>query len=238
MLYFFASRLMSLISYFVFYKLFINSTDLNLLDRSFGWFLIEHIFEEYSMTPGKFFLTSIDFRTLIKNFLIIVRNVLVWSHFWTLLEFILTISVLILLFFVLFYFFEANIIKKRKEVAILSYYVSVIYATILRTFILFNLFDIYFIFKPIFIFVTFFFIVRHLCKAIVGFYYIILSKRNKIDFTVTGIKTIFYIVCVFVISLVLINIVLTTNIIADNLSQEFLVKILLLYTYWYYTYSF
>lgn len=238
MLYFFASRLISLISYFVFYKLFINPADLSLLDRSFGWFLIEHIFEEYSMTPGKFFLTSIDFRTLIKNFLIIVRNVLVWSHFWTLLEFILAISVLILLFFVLFFFFKANTIKKKKEVAILFYYVSVIYVIILRAFILFNLFDIYFIFQPIFIFVAFFVIIRHLRKAIICFYYIILSKRDKIEFTVTGIKTAFYIICVFVISLVFINTVLTVNIIADNVSQEFLVKFLLLYAYCYYTYSF
>ena len=131
MWYLLAGKLMSLITYFVFYKLLITPYDLNLLNRVFGWFLIEHVYEEYHMTAGEFFFINSDFRTLIKNLLIVVRNILTWSHILTLTEFTLTVSILILLMYFLFHFLKINKIKSKKtEIIILIYYTFVTLSTL------------------------------------------------------------------------------------------------------------
>ena len=51
-----------------------NISSLPNFESLVGWFLIEHIFEEYHLTTGKFFLISEDFRTLVKNFIMITRG--------------------------------------------------------------------------------------------------------------------------------------------------------------------
>jgi len=192
MWYLLAGKLMSLITYFVFYKLLITPYDLNLLNRVFGWFLIEHVYEEYHMTAGEFFFINSDFRTLIKNLLIVVRNILTWSHILTLTEFTLTVSILILLMYFLFHFLKINKIKSKKtEIIILIYYTFVIYILLLKTFASFNMFDIYFIFKPILIITFCFSILFFIYKTIFIYYGSILNNKNKVSIFIKLINLVF-----------------------------------------------
>ena len=210
MWYLFAGKLMSLLTYFVFYKLLITPYDLDLLNRVFGWFLIEHVYEEYNVTAGAFFFINSDFRTLIKNLLIVVRNIVVWSHILTLTEFVLTISILVLLMYFLFYFLKINKIKNRKtEIIILIYYTFVIYILLLKTFTSFNMVDISFI----------------------------LPGDNAINFShnfIALIKASFYVLSLVIVTLIFFKSIVFINLINNNFLQEFVIKILLVYTYIYY----
>merc|ERR1712157_233617 len=98
-----AGKIMSLVCYFVLVKLFINLNELHVIDKSIGWFLFEHIYEEYGVSAGKFFLINEDFRSLIKNFLLLARNIILFSFFKTLLEFFFIFLLLALYFFLFFY---------------------------------------------------------------------------------------------------------------------------------------
>ena len=76
-----AGKIMSLVCYFVLVKLFINLNELHVIDKSIGWFLFEHVYEEYSVSAGKLFLMNEDFRSLIKNFLLLARNLIFFFVF-------------------------------------------------------------------------------------------------------------------------------------------------------------
>ena len=115
MWYIIAGKIVSLVSYYVFYKVLFEPNTLSVFDQICGWFLIEHIFEDYEKTAGKFFITNSDFRNLIKNFLIIIRNIVFWSHMLTLLEFLLILSTLFLLIFILSYFFKTKQLGVYKK---------------------------------------------------------------------------------------------------------------------------
>lgn len=233
MWYLFAGKFMSLITYFVIYKLLITPCELNLLNRVFGWFLIEHIYEEYNMTAGEFFFVNSDFRTLIKNLLIVVRNILTWSHVLTLTEFILTISILILLTYFLFYFLKTNKLKDKKtEIVILVYYTFVIYILLLKAFASFNMFDIYFIFKPILVIIFCLFVIFSVGKA--GFIYYGSILNNKLNILIKLIKFSFYVLTIFFIILMFFKSLVFVNSLNNNFLQEFVIKILLVYTYIYY----
>lgn len=233
MWYLFAGKLMSLLTYFVFYKLLITPYDLDLLNRVFGWFLIEHVYEEYNVTAGAFFFINSDFRTLIKNLLIVVRNIVVWSHILTLTEFVLTISILVLLMYFLFYFLKINKIKNRKtEIIILIYYIFVIYILLLKTFTSFNMVDISFIFKPILILVFCFYAMFVSCKSIFNYYEN--TSNNKNPNFIALIKASFYLLSLVIVTLIFFKSIVFINLINNNFLQEFVIKILLVYTYIYY----
>jgi len=235
MWYLIAGKLMSVISYFVFYKAVLNPNDLNLLDRLFGWFFFEHVFEEYGTNVSKFFLTNIDFRTLIGNVLIVVRNILTLSHFLTLTEFLLTISVLLLLIYFLFHFLKINRIRgKKNEIGILIYYTFVIYILLIKTFASFDLSDIYFIFKPISILILTFFVPPILFWFWVGRRYAAAHKKENLKIRVYFVKVCFYLLNLLLTSTVIINTLTTLNSLSNNFLQEFLIKIIIVYTYIYY----
>lgn len=238
MWYLIAGKFMSLTLYFIFCKTFICTNELNLLDRVIGWFFVEHLFEEYNIPAGKFFLTNIDFRTLLKNVLIIFRNVFVWSHFVTLTEFILTISILILVIYFLVYFLKSNKINASvREIFILSYYLVVFYLLLLKTFFSFDLFDIYFIFKPItavlFLCSCFFIAIRFY------FFYLILSVLNAMirRCFVIFIKLIFYSLIFLYLNTLFFSFLSITFELNNCLVQEFLIKILIVYAYVYYLFK-
>ena len=86
MWYFISGKSMSLLVFVVLVKSLQNFIDLSLFESSIGWFLMEHVFEEYSLTAGKFFLINGDFRTLIKNFIVIIRNIIILPQIFILLE--------------------------------------------------------------------------------------------------------------------------------------------------------
>lgn len=235
MWYLIAGKFMTLLIYFIFSKasLFIN--DLNLLDRLIGWFFVEHLFEEHNLHSGKFFLTNLNFRVLIKNSFIILRNVFIWSHFITLMEFVVIIPILFLITYFLSYFFKLKRIKFRIiEVFIFVYYCFIIHLLILKTFLSFDLFDIYFIFKPIIIIL---FTISSSSIA-VRFYSLLLflfvSNARVQPFLVIFIKIICYsLIFLFLISLFL-GFLLITFESTYNMIQECFIKLLIVYTYTYY----
>jgi len=235
MWYLIAGKLMSLIIYFIFSKAFVYMNELSILDRLIGWFFVEHLFEEYSILAGKFFLINVDFRTLLKNVLIIFRNVFVWSHLVTLTEFLLTVSILILITYFLVYFLKLKKINADvMNIFILSYYAVIIYLLLLKTFFSFDLFDIFFIFKPItailFFCSCFFIAIRFLL-----FYFIVLRVSTIVYYCyIIFIKTIFYVLIVFCLNILFFTFLSVTLELSNNLIQEFLVKILIVYTYTYY----
>ena len=100
---------MSVLCFFVFFQGVADPLNLDIVNRLFGWFFLEHLFEDYEINAGKFFLINADFRKLIKNFLIVVRNIIIWSHLLTFAEFLLTGSTLFLLVYFLFYFVKTKI---------------------------------------------------------------------------------------------------------------------------------
>ena len=64
MLYLITGKLLSLKSYSLYFSV-CHLEDLETIENLFGWFLLEHVFEEYETTPGKLFIIYEDFRTLI-----------------------------------------------------------------------------------------------------------------------------------------------------------------------------
>lgn len=235
MWYLIAGKLMTLLSYFTFRKasLFIN--ELNLLDRLIGWFFVEHIFEEHNLPPGKFFLINLNFRVLIKNFLIILRNVFIWSHFITLMEFLVIVSILLLITYFLSYFLKLKKIKfKIIEIFIFVYYIFIVYLLLLKTFLSFDLFDIYFIFNPIIVLLF----ITSCSFIVVRFYSLLLllfvSNIRVQSFFVICIKiTYYFLTFLFLISLFL-GFLLITFELNHNLVQECFIKLLIVYTYTYY----
>lgn len=129
MWYLVAGKIMSLITFLIFNKTLSNIDDLIFLDRFIGWFLIEHVYEDYFLTSGKFFIINEDFRTLVKNFVVIIRNFIFLAQVFTPMEFFLINLVLV---FVLVF----NNKKSRKNVVISLVVIS--YFLVLNSFLFFN----------------------------------------------------------------------------------------------------
>ncbi len=234
MWYFFAGKLIALISYSSFNNLLIHFYDLNLLNKIVGWFFIEHVFEEYNKTSGKFFLINKDFRNLLKNLLILNRNILFWSQFLTLTELLLTISLLSLIVYFSIYLICKNKIRgKSKEVLILLYYVFLIYLLLLKSVIFLNWFDVCFMFKSIIIF-------SFICSISIFIYLKIITLYNltlyNLKFKKTQIffiKSFFYLLTIGLLNYSCTELWLTFNLCNNNIMQELFISILLPYTYVY-----
>lgn len=238
MWYLIAGRLMSGVSFFVFYKVTLNPGDLNLLDRLFGWFFFEHVFEEYGTSVGKFFLTNAGFRTLMENVLIVVRNILTLSHFLTLTEFLLTVSILLLLIYFLFHFLKINRVKgKKNEVGIFIYYAFVIHILVIKTSVSFNLSDIYFIFKPISILAFTFLVPLVLLRFWVSHSNISTHLNGCLKNRVYFVKMSLYLLILLLVSIIVVNSLAIVNSLSNNFLQEFLLKIAIVYTYVYYSFQ-
>ena len=224
MWYLISGKLMSFIAYFSFKNLFdLNNNYLNTAVKFFGWFLLEHIEEDYEKTAGKFFITNEDFRRLIKNIFIVVRNVIFWSHLITFLEFILILSILILLIYVLFHFLKVKRIKSiLLDCVLLFYYLNIILFLSLNLYFSFDWFDLCFIFNPIIIILLMLGFIK--LKVLVYFYDYIINNQNKIIF----IKFLLYLILLYIII-----ISFDLNLIKNNFIQESVVKILIIYSYVY-----
>lgn len=225
--YFFAGKLVTFISYFSFYNLIVYDKNLSLLCRMNGWIFIEHIFEEYNKTSGKFFLINKDFRSLITNLLLINRNVLFWSQLLTLIEFLFYIFFLGLLFYCLIYLILKDQKKgKRSNLLILTYYMSIIYIIFLKIIICINLFDIYSIFKYAILFCF--------TYLIIGFiYFKIIIVYNDLLYNLKFVRTYFYYLIFWFLYLSHFKILFMLSMNNNNFIQEFFIQILLPYLYLY-----
>lgn len=97
MFYLISGKILSGIVFVIIFKLFNSYSDLVLTEKIAGWFFIDHIFEEYSFTSGKFFLINEDYRDLIKNLLVLCIFLWFFLQQFVLFEFFL---VFLFLFFV------------------------------------------------------------------------------------------------------------------------------------------
>ena len=118
---------MSFFSFLLILKFFQGYSDLIIFDKIIGWFLIDHILEEYELTSGKFFLINEDYRSLITNLIVISKNYLFLSQLLNPIEFML------LFFLMLIFFFNKN--NKLKYVNVIVLVVCIGYCLIINTLI-------------------------------------------------------------------------------------------------------
>ena len=99
-----AGNLMCIFISTLIYKISIinNLTFLYSNEKIIGWFLIGYIPETYYNLSVKFFLINNEFRQLITNFLLLIKNILSLSYLITFIEFINLILTELFLIFLLF----------------------------------------------------------------------------------------------------------------------------------------
>lgn len=221
MWYFIAGNFVSIVLSNILIKSLFFCDSLTVLESSIGWFLIEHIFEEYSLTTGKFFLISEDFRTVIQNFLMILRNVVFLAQSFNPLEFFI---INLLLICVLTFYKQTHFYNKVKICVLVTY------LFLFKSFLFLNYDLIYILFNASFL-VLF-------CLITILFYIFILYwcltlKKNYITqmLQVFTSKIIAYLLmnsCLGVfISLALILLVK----IQENILHELILRIVLIYSY-------
>lgn len=223
MWYFVAGKVMSLSTVMALFNL-LNNGELTLsLEKLLGWFLIEHIFEEYNFTAGKFFLINEDFRTLIKNLLIIVRNLTFLAQALDPLEFLI---INIILFSILL-IYKNNSLKYAVQSIIFSMYVLV-----LQSFLLVNLVLTWVLLKSLLISVASVSVVFFYANFL--FLHVIFDSNNKKNYYVSLIKFMFYVFLLIVIFVFTGAVLVYMSKLPGNFVQEFLFQTLTPYFYLYY----
>ena len=223
MWYFVAGKVMSLFTVMALFNL-LNNGELTLsLEKLLGWFLVEHIFEEYDFTAGKFFLINEDFRTLIKNLLIIVRNLTFLAQALDPLEFLI---INVILFSILL-IYKNNSLKYIVQSVIFS-----IYVLIFQSFLLVNLVLTWVLVKSLLISIAS--VSAVLFYANFLFLHVIFSPNNKKNYYVSLIKFMFYVFLLIVISVFAGAALVYMSKLPGNFVQEFLFQILTPYFYLYY----
>lgn len=232
-----AGKLLSFVCYFVLAKMILNSYDLSLLDRVLGWFLVEHMFEEYCQTSGKFFFVNNDFRSLTINVVLLLRNLLFFSYFLTLAEF-LTFFILVVLCLVPL---ASVIYRVRNNKAIndtfftlvlLYFYGCLITLCGLRFYYVFTWFDMLFLLKfgsfgLFFLTVLILFLWR-----VHSFFF---NYKVRPCMKLIFIKAVCYFIIFIILSYdFLIFVTLNEVSSVNNFIQEFVVQVLFLYSYIYY----
>lgn len=118
---YFVGKFISFLTYLSFSQLIIDEKNLNFFCIVFGWFFIEQIYEDFNITVGKYFVTNLDFRNLISNFVIIILKKLIVSFYdeWVVFQTIIIFIIIFNLFqtnrHLVFYFknlFQSNIFLK------------------------------------------------------------------------------------------------------------------------------
>lgn len=225
MRYLITGKLLSLGTFLLYFDIF-NLSNLTTLENIFGWFLIEHIFEEYNTNAGKLFIVYEDFRSLIINMVLIVRNLFFIAQFFTPFEFLFLNSFLIIL--IILYI---NNVKFKKLKILLIF----VYLNILNSFIFI---DIFFISKVLVLFSFLYFLNKCLASYAILIFctvFIKLSNLNKYGFYIklNSIKIILTITLVctsFCAYLIYLD---TFSKFDNNFIQEFTLKVLILYLYIY-----
>ena len=223
MFYLIAGRLLGVITYFIYFNLF-TCEMIEVLNSVFGWFLFEHIFEDYNTTAGRLFMVYEDFRTLITNVLLIGRNLFFIAQFFTPEEFLVINFILIFLIIV----FNPPLISNKFK-----FFLLVVYINLLNSFMLVSLFNI--LTALVNILVVYFLSLSLISYAFLVYCFVFVkpSGLNYFNFCVkllcvkflsfSGIAS-FY----FSVVLLFLSSYATTN---DNFIQEFVLKFLLMHLY-------
>ena len=138
MFYLISGKILSILVFLLIFKLFNFFPDLILLDKTAGWFLIDHILEAYSYTSSKFFLVNEDFRSLVKNIIVLACNVWGFAHQLTPLKCVY----LIVSFGCVFIFLTNPNLRNRSKLLI-----TISYLYLLYTFLIVNFYFIFYVFK-------------------------------------------------------------------------------------------
>lgn len=226
MWYLIAGKLMSVLIFMILFESLNNFTDLVLFERSIGWFLIEHLFEEYNLTAGKFFLINEDFRTLIRNSVLLTRNIIFLAQILTPLEFFIINLLLISTF--IFY-------KKKNLKDIVRIFIIISYFFLFQSFLFFNFFFMYlFLINFLLIFLIIIALVFYLHFLYLNVNLNIKMFKNSIK--IIFIKLIFYFFLIsvnfFFCLLILVSMFKTQ----ENIIQELGLNILIPYSYFYLKY--
>lgn len=222
MWYLIAGNLMSLIVYLTFTNFLLDLQDLNIYQRFICWFFIEHLQDDCNFSAGKFFLTDIDFRTLIKNVLIISRNFIFLAQALRPLEFFILNILLIALF----------IYNKYGNFNTYSIYVNSFiffcYVFIFYSFLCFNTTVIYFFINLILSFFLGFTTI--LIYLFICYSYLLLCSNTNYVFFLTRllIYLSLLLLTIFILSIIFMCFLNSGQ---ENIIQEFCLKILILYSY-------
>lgn len=231
--YFSAGKTATAINYFSFRDLTLYGENSYFFHTFSGWFFIEHIFEEYNSTAGKFFLINKNFRTLVKNLLLLNRNILFWPQISKMTEFLLIIFLLSLFFYCFFHLILENQVTKKKEILLLLYYSTILYVLLLKIFIFFNWFNICFTLKLMLVFFIIFFSVLFAILQTIIFYNYWLINLKNLKFKSIFLKKYFYALIIVFLFFNHCELTFFIHLNNNNFIQEFFIQILLPYTYLY-----
>ena len=234
---FLIGNLISNIVYVLLDVILINNENLQLIQKTLSWFLIEHIYEYYQKNTGKFFLTNRDFRQkLILNIFILLRNILFWSYFTTLFEFICLILNITFLSYILFLcmYYDTKEIKLNQFLFFTFY--SLFLMTIFFKFYEFTYLDLYYILKPILFFIqvlTSLYCIIIYFYLILNFFFLYLSNLhiNFLNLLFLICKTFFYHVVVILCLMIVLGLLILYHKINNNFMQEFFILILYVYSF-------
>ena len=225
MLYLITGKLLSLKSYSLYFSV-CHLEDLETIENLFGWFLLEHVFEEYETTPGKLFIIYEDFRTLMVNSVRIVRNLLFVVQFFTGQEFFFVNFLLILLII---------INKKTLKFNNFKFFLTFIYLNVLNSFFFLSISNIFYAsVSVIFVYLLISCVINYLFLV---YWYVFIQLTSKkvynLCLKIISIKLVAFIV-IFLVCLLLFLFYLNSYAkINDNLALELVIKSLIIYLYKY-----
>jgi len=227
MWYLISGKLMTVIASTILIKAIKTRNRLNFFDKLTGWFLLEHLFEEYEKTAGKFFTCNEDFRRLILNLFKTARNIVFWSQLITLTEFALLTTIIVGLSWVLIFQFKLSTKTQRIFDLILLYlYTTVISLLTLKLYKTFTKYDFLMIFKSILLLSSTALIFKLMTLCALRFYKksINIYQRNTVL-----LKNFTYILTSTVLGLIFSYKIITDNSINNNFNIEVTSQILPVY---------
>ena len=226
MLYLITGKLLSLKSYSLYFSV-CHSEYLETIENLLGWFLLEHVFEEYETTPGKLFIIYEDFRTLMVNLLRIIRNLLFVAQFFTEQEFFLINFLLILLII-------TN--KKKLKFDNFKFFLAFIYLNVINSFFFLSISNIFYAFVyVIFVYLSVFCVINYLFLVYWYVFIQLISKKlHNLCLKIISIKLIVFITIFLVCMLLFLFYLNLCAKINDNLALELVIKSLIIYLYKYY----
>lgn len=216
MLYIISGNIMSFFIFIILSKSIINLNFLLFSDSLFGWFLIEHIFEDYFLTSSKFFLISDDFRSLIKNLFMIVKNVILLNQPFTFLDFILLNFCLLL----------GCLLKNKIILVIVNLLFLFKVCGIVNYFVIIN-FYVSVVFLILFLFTLTF------CLVIFYWSFVLINNKKFLLFKLSICKLYIYmLLTILTITLIILKFLVLINY-QENVTHEYLLSVSLLYYFLY-----
>lgn len=118
-------KFLSLLSYSLLIKYYCYLLDL--YDSIVGWYCFNFIYKSYTISIGKFFLISKEFRIFIKNLLIIYINIFIWPLVITFFEFCLIAIILSYFIHSLLTYLKYEKTKFSLTIIIFNFYIGLLF---------------------------------------------------------------------------------------------------------------